>query len=331
VTALAGTETVRSWPLEFDVSRAVPFEDARLGGWVCAPVDLDSNQAVVVLACLAGGTCSTGYWDAAAEGVPDSSMARYLATRGFAVFAFDHLGIGASSAVDDIFTVTPTVAAAAQDAALRQALDQLRAGALVDMLPPLSHLVTVGVGHSMGGMIVGVQQARHRTFDAIAVLGHGGDGLPGVLTPEEHAIVVEDRPFADIEADVVACARVRFAPDTTVERKRPVPGSFLLPDVPPALRDAFVAQQTPLIFSSGLTSMIPGATNECKATIDVPVFLAFGDHDLTANYAGNLARYTATHDATLYVVHDSAHCHNHATTRTRLWDRLATWATGLTV
>jgi pimeloyl-ACP methyl ester carboxylesterase len=329
VTALAETETTHSSPIGFDVSSAVPFAGARLGGWVCASVALDTERPVVAFACLAGGTCSTGYWDATADGVPDASMARYLAARGFVVLAFDHLGIGASSPVDDIFDVTPSIAAAAQDAAIAQALDQLRAGTLGDGLPPIPHLVTVGIGHSMGGMIVGVQQARHRTFDAVAVLGHGGDGLPSVLTPEEHAIVVVDRPFADIEADVVACARVRFAPDTTVPRQRPVPGSFLLPDVPAPLRDAFVAQQAPLLSSSGLTSMIPGATNQCKAVIDVPVFLAFGDHDLTANYAGNVARYQATHDATLYVLPNSAHCHNHATTRTRLWDRLCTWAGGL--
>jgi pimeloyl-ACP methyl ester carboxylesterase len=318
-------EAVVSWPLEFDVSAVAPSGAARLGGWVCAPAQFDPSRPAVVLACLAGGTCSTRYFDLDAEDVPDSSMARYLAARGFVVMAFDHLGLGLSTAVDDIFLVTPSVAAAAQDCAVRTAFAELRAGTLAPGLPPMGEFRMVGVGHSMGGMIVGVQQARHATFDAVAVLGHGGDGLPDVLTPHELALDVE-RPYPLVEADITALARTRFGSDSTVEGRRAVPGSFMLADVPDAVRRAFVAQQVPLAFACGLTSMIPGATDEAKAAISVPVFLAFGDHDLTANYFGSLARYRAGTDATLFVLPGSAHCHNQATTRTLLWDRFAAWA-----
>ena len=322
------TATSTSWPLEFDVSTAVPFGDARLGGWVRAPESLDASRPVTVVACLAGGTCSTSYFDLDVEGVPDASMARHLAARGFVVLAFDHVGIGASTSVDDVFTVTPSVAAAAQDRAIRSALAALRTGDLAPGLPPVQQFRTLGIGHSMGGMILGITQAHHAPFDAVAVLGHGGDGMPFALAADELALDVE-RPFALVETDIAALARTRFVSDSTVERKRPLPGSFLLPDVPDELRAAFVAQQLPLLFSCGLTSMIPGATNAAKAAITVPVFLAFGDHDLTDNYAGNLARYRSATDLTLFVLRDSAHCHNQAVTRTRLWDRLAAWANSI--
>jgi pimeloyl-ACP methyl ester carboxylesterase len=313
-------------PLEVDVSTAVQCAGARLGGWVCAPATPDPARPPVVLACLAGGTCSTGYWDLEVEGRADYSMAAYLASRGFVVVAFDHLGIGASSPVDDIYRVTPTIAAVAQAAALDAALRALRAD--------LGDCTAVGVGHSMGGMILTVLQHDYGLFDAIAVLGHGGDGLPDVLTAEEAALHV-DRPYPEVEADIVALARTRFGPDATVPSKRPVPrtrpvpGSFLLPDVPDDVRAAFVAQQVPQVFSCGLTSMIPGSTDAHKAAIDVPVFLAFGDHDLTGNYVGNLARYESTDDRTVFVLRGSAHCHNQATTRLQLWDRLAVWARGV--
>lgn len=71
--------------------------------------------------------------------------------------------------------------------------------------------------------------------------------------------------------------------------------------------------------------MIPGATDTEKASIDVPLFLAFGEYDLTGDYLESLARYRSVTDATLFVLRDSAHCHNQAVTRTLLWDRLVGW------
>ena len=95
------------------------------------------------------------------------------------------------------------------------------------------------------------------------------------------------------------------------------------------MRAAFVAQQTDLIFSCGLTSMLPFATDRDKAAITVPVFLGFGEHDLTQDFAGSVGRYGSSNDITLYVLPGSAHCHNQSALRTDLWDRLAHWARGL--
>jgi len=240
-------------------------------------------------------------------------MAEHLAERGFVVASFDHLGLGASDAVDDLYTVTPTVAAAAQADALREVLARF------------PDLPAIGVGHSMGGMLLTVLQHDHAVFDAVAVLGHGGDGLPEVLSDDEAALRV-DRPYPEIEREIEALARVRFADDSPVPRKRPSKGPFLLPDVPEPVREAFVAQQVSNLFTCGLTSMIPGATDSQKAGIDVPVFLAFGDHDLTDDYEGARAKYTAAEETELFVLPGSGHCHNQANTRVQLWDRLADWA-----
>ena len=328
VTASAVAAPVHSPPIRFDVSGAVPFPGATLSGWVCAPTTLDREVPVVVFACLAGGGCSTGYWDAVADDVPDASMARYVATRSCVVVALDHLGIGRSSPIDDIYRVTPTIAAAAQDHALRRAITGLRNGTLAEGMPAVPDVVPIGVGHSMGGMILGVQQALHRTFDAVAVLGHGGDGMPEALTAEEAAIDVE-QPLVAIETDVAARARLRFAPDTTVER-RDIARRLLPPRRRPGRgAAAFEAQRAPLLYSSGLVSMIPGATDHAKRAIDVPAFLAFGDHDLSSDYFGNMARYRSSRDVTLFVLPDAAHCHNYAVTRTVLWDRLIAWARGV--
>jgi pimeloyl-ACP methyl ester carboxylesterase len=286
------------------VARAL--ETARLGGWVLEP----PGPPLAVLACLVGGTCTTAYFDLP---IPGYSMAEHLAARGFVVVAFDHLGLGASERVDDLYRVTPTVAAAAQ------------AEAIGEVLASYADVPAIGVGHSMGGMLLTVLQHDRVLFDAVAVLGHGGDGLPEVLSDDEASLRV-DRPYPEVEHDIEALARVRFADDSPVPRKRPAKGPFLLPDVPDAVRDAFVAQQVSNLFSCGLTSMIPGATDTHKAGIDVPVFLAFGDHDLTDDYEGARAKYTGAPGTELFVLPGSGHCHNQANTRVQLWDQLANWA-----
>jgi pimeloyl-ACP methyl ester carboxylesterase len=310
--------------VEVDVSTVVPFAgEAIVRGWVRVPATLDRDRRPVVLVCFPGGSCSTGYFDLDVPEHPGYSMAEYFVDRGFVVAAFDHLGIGDSSPVDDIFAITPRIAAACNDVATRVLLDGMRGGDLVPGAPPLPNLYAIGVGHSMGGMVSTVQQAHHRTFDALVGLGHGGDGLPAFLTPDELALA--GRPLEEIEAAVVECARQRFASPTRIDDRRAEPNSFFAPDVPSAVKAAFSRQRAQLLYTCGLASMIPGSTDCEKAAVDVPLFLAYGDGDLTDNYAGGLARFTGTSDATLYVLHDSAHCHNQAGTRVELWDRIARW------
>jgi pimeloyl-ACP methyl ester carboxylesterase len=307
-----------------DVSDLVPFPGSfTLNGWVRAPSVLTSPSPIL-LCCLAGGKCSTGYFDLQVEGYPDYSMADYLAERGFVVVAFDHLGVGTSSPVDDIFVVTPRLVGAINDYAHRTVAGELVSGTLVPDLPPLPNLVTICVGHSMGGMLLGVQQARHASFAAVAILGHGV-GLPTVLTDHELAMV-RDGKIA--EEDVVRMARTRFAVPQAPTASRPPPGSFLPPDLPEPVRNAFMSQQADLLFSCGLTSMLPGSTDREKAAITVPVFLGFGEDDLTQDFIGSVALYTAANDISLFVLPGAAHCHNQSALRTVLWDRLAHWARG---
>ena len=306
-------------PVEVDVSALVPFAGRHcVRGWVFVPDQApESGSTVGVACCLPGGTCSTDYFDLHVSGFAHYSMAEHLASSGVITIALDHLGVGRSDRVEDIFLVTPQLASAVNDFAVRAVLKGLR-----DRPWGGAHLVTFGVGHSMGGMLATVQQARHRTFDGLIVLGHGGDGLPAVLTVEEQTI---SGPLDEATPAIIAAARTRFAHPPPVERRGLVPGSFLSDDVPDAVRHAFVGQQTSLLFTCGLTSMIPNVTDDEKAHIEVPVLVAFGDHDLTDAYERSAARYTASHDVALYVLPGSAHCHNQASSRTRLWDRMAEW------
>jgi hypothetical protein len=59
---------------------------------------------------------------------------------------------------------------------------------------------------------------------------------------------------------------------------------------------------------------------------DVPVFLAFGAAlDVLPNPHSEPANYTGSPDVTLHLVPKSGHCHNFASHRMQLRDRVARW------
>ena len=284
-------------PLEIDVSPGV-----RLGGWITAPGAIGGTTPVTLVYCLAGGGCTTGYFDMQLAGY---SMARHLADRGLVVVALDHLGIGRSAPVADLYLLTPEVVAAAHSVAVVELRRRVPAGSRV-----------VGMGHSMGGMIVDVQQARHRSFDSIAVLGASGAGLPEVVSDAERGARGDQ---------LIALARQRFGRGSTVERRSPAHGTYFTPDVPAAAREAFADQLAPLLPTCGLAAIVPGATDAEKAAVTVPVLLAFGEHDFCTDIDASVRRY-ASAPTTAYELAGSGHCHNLASRRAELWDRLAAFS-----
>lgn len=310
-------------PVEVPVG-SVEGAPAVLRGWVRSGAVRAGPTPV--LYCLAGGGCSTGYFDLDVDGTSGYSMAEHAAAAGAVVVALDHLGVGASDSVDDLCTVTPTRLAACHHRAVSDVVARLRAGELTDGLPAIERPLVVGLGHSMGGMLAAVQQARHRSFDALVLLGTGG-GLPEVLTDDERSVAGPD--LGSIEAEIARLARLRFAPGSTVERRRPRLGTFFTDDVPAAVREAFAAQAVPLLPVCALTSMIPCSAHAERAAVTVPVFLGFGDHDLLDDYLGTLAQYRSVTDAALFVLTGSGHCHHQAAGRRVLWDRVLAWVDAL--
>ena len=123
---------------------------------------------------------------------------------------------------------------------------------------------------------------RHATFVAVAILGHGV-GLPSVLTEEELSFSHDGNIS---EEAVVTLALHRSAAPAAPAASRPPPGSFLPPDLPEPVRTAFVAQQTGVPFSAASPETPPGSTDGEKAAITAPVFLGFGEDDLTQDFMG---------------------------------------------
>jgi pimeloyl-ACP methyl ester carboxylesterase len=311
------------WRAELEVDVSDQLEATGpvvMRGWTTGPVAVSKRPLVVF--CLAGGGCSTGYFDLQVQGLHGYSMADAFVRRGAVVVAVDHPGIGASDEVADLFALTPSLVAACQAHVVQVIVDAFASGG-VGPLPAIRRPFVVGLGHSMGGLLVTVQQAQHRSFDALVGAGHSGRGLPEVLTDDELAVAGPD--LRSMEERISALARIRFAADSTVPRKQPAHGCFFADDVPEAVQRAFADQAVPLLPTCGLTSMIPDSARAERASIDVPTFVAFGDDDLVTDYAASLAQYGSVTDAALYVLAGSGHCHNQASGRHLLWNRMLEW------
>ena len=266
----------------------------------------------VVCCCVPGGGMSRGYFDLQAPAkLGNYSMARHLVDRGFVVVTLDPPAVGESDTPDDGYTLTPDVVADVNVCAFDQVLRRWP-GAL-----------RVGVGHSAGALLTVVQQARHRTYDALGLLGFGSGGHERFALSREELGVGED-PDA-LKASIVGLTKERFG--RPLPRGSTATSEFLLGgmEVPPAALDALGSVKSSLLGVVGLMSMIPGSVAAEMAAVDVPVFLGLGAHDIVGDPHGIPAFFSGSADVALFVLPDAGHNHNVASAREVLWDRLATW------
>jgi pimeloyl-ACP methyl ester carboxylesterase len=297
--------TSESRTLRVDVADVAPAGVRTLAADVHVPDELSVGP--VVCCCVPGGGMSRGYFDIQAPpSVGNFSMARHLVERGVVVITLDSPGVGESDVPDDGYTLTPDVVADVNARAFDQLLEEW----------PDAH--RIGVGHSAGGLLTVVQQARHRTYDALGLFGFGRGGHA------QFALTQEER---DQAGGIVELTRTRFGD--------PLPGGgstatspFLLGgmDVPPEALDALGAVKTRLLGVVGLTSMIPGSVDAEMAAVEVPVFLALGEHDIAGDPHLIPACFTASNDFTLFVLPGTGHNHNVAPERELLWERFLVWA-----
>ncbi len=310
--------------VEVDVSDVVPMPGRHVvRGVVLAPSDPSpAGSQPLVWCCLPGGNCTRDYFDLHVDGDDASySMAAHLADAGCVVLALDHLGTGASSPVADSFEVTPEVLATANRAAFTALLGRLQEGSLVPGLEPVTTAVPIGLGHSMGAMITIIGQARFGTYVAVANLGGGGGGLPQYL--HDPGWVTWDR--ARLRTSLVKLARQQFS-GTAEAPDRGSPGIFHADDVPAPVLGAFRSQLTTSLPSCALASILPAFSDPERGEITVPVFLGFGEHDLSQVPHEAVRSFRSSPDITLFVLDGSGHCHNQAGNRRRLWDRMVEWA-----
>jgi pimeloyl-ACP methyl ester carboxylesterase len=246
---------------------------------------------------------------------PGYSMAAHLAGHGFTSALLDHPGVGDSPAPDDPWTLTPHAVADADAAAVRELQAEL--GGLA-----------IGVGHSMGAMLTATLQARHRPFAAVGLLGfaqissYGETELAGQLTGAERAVLGDVQATAE---QLVALAQERFGrplPRGTTARSPFLLGGMPVPEEGLAAIDR---SSSALLAVCGLGSMLKCSAPE-MAELEVPVFLGFGERDITGPARDTANALVSCRDITLYELPAAGHNHNVAPNRVDLWDRFARWA-----
>lgn len=271
-----------------------------------------AGEAKGSLVCLAGGTYDKHYWHLEVPGHPGYSFAEALAAVGWDVIAVDHLGVGGSDdppgeriGLDRLLEGDVQVA--------QQIRDQAAHGGPI-----------IGIGHSMGACLTTMVQATSKVYDAVGLLGYGVQ----IANVREDETGVGDL-VARVEASEAAFRAGTGAdagPFTVVPRDvlRPL---FHAPDVPDAVvnADNEVQSRVPVRAASEVTT--PGFVSEYAARVDVPVYLCFGSVlDVSPDPYTEPANYRSSTDITLHLLEGSAHCHNMASRRQELFNRLATWA-----
>ena len=313
--------------LSLDVSAALPFaEPVRLA----ATVHLPDAPPRAVLICWPGGGYGRVYWDMRIPGHPGYSFAEHLTAQGFIVVAADHLGVGDSSKPADGDHVNFETMAAAAGALVAQVRERMAQGAPEFGGQPLSSVPVIGLGHSLGACLTVVAQARHACYDAVVLLGftHGQKDL----AVEAVGGAAGDRDADQSAAHEAAAEQAKaFFGDTWddiygVPPREPNHSWLYFSDVPAAVIEADDATAAVWPRQSYVEALLTGYSARFAAELACPVFIGFGDHDIPPAPHADVAFYPRSRDVTLYVLRDSAHCHNFASTRTALWDRIGQWA-----
>jgi hypothetical protein len=312
-------------PLVLDV----PVQDAwaHLAAWVFAPVHASDLLPSLWLLCFPGGSYrGLAYFDRHVPGyAPHAySMARTLAMQGIGSIVVDHLATGDSRC--DI----PCEALRAEDFGdayahlAHQLRARLEAGTLIAGLPPLlpGHLWLTGVGHSFGGRVITLTQSIHQSFDALALLGSPSNDASVNLA--QFGIGDGTSGTGGMETTWQEWLSQAVAGLITLPREPLRPFFYGTKALPPELLVVDEADAVPIPL--GLLSLMrPNAVREAARTLICPLFVGFGESDITACPRSDPPAYESAMSITLYVQPDASHCTNFAPTRTALWKELAAW------
>ncbi len=295
-----------------DVTHAVNLgEPLELTGWLFRPDPAVARDTLVC--CFPGGGWTKAYWHLEVDGLPGYSFAEFMVALGYTVVTFDHLAVGESTKPADPFTVTSDVVATANAHLVASVVD----------LAGAADFVKIGIGHSMGGMLLVRQQGMFRTFDAVAVLGFS------TLYPMNLEGLIDQSPFEGFTEATLRDAAAMIPDPYAVFPKDRARGLFVRPDVPDAVFDARDAAMTSSPGIAGVSCLLPGIVSDAAAAIDVPVFCGWAERDTSFDPRAEVGSYAGSRDVTLHILEGSAHTTNMGETRQVQWRRIDRWISSL--
>jgi len=267
----------------------------------------ENNPKNIILFCLPGGGASAIFFNLA----PGHSFARRMTAKGYDVITIDHPGTATNPLSADHSFVTP-----------RQAADYI-AKAINQWT---SDEIVIGIGHSMGGMTTTLLQAKHRPFKAIGLFGSSAGGLDWGLTDEEKTYI--DKPD-DFARDLKKLTLAKFGRAFTKIPSGPSGKSITFGGETPELTERLRDISCELYAAGGMMSMTRGSFRKEVETIDVPIFFAFGNHDIGISPQDAPKDYINAPSTELVVLENTGHNHFAFSSIETLCEKLDYWASNL--
>lgn len=320
--------TIRA-EVAFDVSDVLPSDAAETQAVVTATVVFDPGRLVsppLVVLAIPGGTYHRRYWDLRPPGRRGYSKAAYLARRGLVFVAMDYFGGGDSTRPADGDFIGLEVQADAAHLSYLQVRRAVEQGTLHPDLGAHSDATFVGIGQSLGAFITMIQQGKYRDYPAVGIFGASPLLITGTREqPDWDRLSTEQRRAWVISENARQSGYTELPMYHGAPREQ-YRGIFHVPDVPKDLVEYDEAECHTLIpRMSGVDGMTPGFAKPFANRITSPLFLAFGQFDVSADPHREPAGYPASPDITTVTIPNMAHMHNFADTRVKLWDRFMSW------
>ncbi len=280
-----------------------------LRAWLYTP---DQPQTDIIYFCLPGGGMSHRYFDLGRVDNADYSFASHMTKYGHRVISMDHPGIGENTLSAPHPFLTP-----------RQASDYV-AKALNAVLETKNWTTNrmIGVGHSMGGMMVTLVQARHKPFSAMVLLGASARGLEWGLSDVEKSYINAPEK---LERDLETLTLAKFGEAFPVLADGPRGESTPFSGARPALTEKLRALNVNLFAAGGMMSIVQGSFAKEAGAIAIPLFMCFGDHDIGAPPKEAVLDFTAALSLTLHVLENCGHNSFAFPAITELCARIETW------
>jgi hypothetical protein len=325
----------RTVEVTVDVTEAAGLGDVlHTRATVTLPERGDVPRRPIVCFGFPGGSYSRGYYTFAMPGSNGVGQAGWHADRGWVFVSCDHVSVGDSTSPADPTRLTIENLAAANAATVEHIWARLLSGTLADDVRPLIDPVRLGIGQSMGGFLVMIQQGQHGTFDGIGLLGDSVYGAEFPVPPELGPMPTPHVPRGQFpkEAPAAFGPRDDGLPIATY--------GFHYDDEPeeivrrdmlewPTRQGEMPSWGTPSIPLCALSMASPGAGAVEAALVEVPIFLGWGERDVCQNPLREAAAFRRTSDVTIFVCPRMCHMHNFASTRERFWSRIEAWGSGV--
>ena len=252
--------TCRSAVLPVALAEGQPANNT-VSGELCATQD-ELRDGTTVQLLIHGATYNHDYWNFGKFNGIEYSYARAVAARGFATFAIDLPGAGASSHPE-----SSQVTAQAAAFVAHQAVQALRNGSI----GRVQYGKVIIVGHSLGSVVVWLEASTYADVDGVIVTGAAHSITTKFLTANALYPAVKDPKFANSGLD---SGYLTTIPDSRVTL------FYSAPDFDPAILAAD-EERKDVVPAAELSSGLPVVTSTATLVIRVPVLTILGSNDFT--------------------------------------------------